>query len=319
MIFGVQMQQETLSYEEIRNYVLDLESWGFYSALTVDHLHPIFYPETVPIMENWVLISALAKETNKIRLGTLVNCNSYRYPSLLAKMAATFDVISNGRLEFMFGAGWNKQEYLGYGIPFPPARIRIEQMKEAVQIIKKMWTEPKVYFKGKYYEVDGAVNYPKPIQKPYPRIWIGGTGDLLVKSAAEVGEGVNFWGLTPEIYKKKLDLLKQSCVKAKRDYDGVEKSYSADLIIGRNQEEINRRLRKLEIRMNNRETNEGREKRTWKREDFEGHVMGTPSEIVERIEQYRKIGVDYVTVTPSDFRDLSDIRLFKDKVVSAYR
>ena len=129
--FGVQVPQEGLSFEEILGIVKHIERLGYYSAFVYDHFHPIWSPEDAPVLENWVLLSALARETKNIRLGALVNCNSYRNPSLLAKMAASFDVISGGRLEFMIGAGWYEAEYRGYGYEFPAFKTRAEQLKEA--------------------------------------------------------------------------------------------------------------------------------------------------------------------------------------------
>lgn len=132
--FGVQVPQENLTYQEIRSAFLRLEELGYHSAFVYDHFHPIWSPEKAPVLENWTLLSAIAVETSRIRVGTLVNCNSYRYPSLLAKMAASLDVMSGGRLEFMIGAGWYEEEYRGYGVPFPPPRVRVEQMREAIQL-----------------------------------------------------------------------------------------------------------------------------------------------------------------------------------------
>ncbi len=318
--FGIQVQQERLSFGEIRGYVKKLEKMGFYSALTIDHLHPVFYSGEEPILENWVLISALASETNKIRLGTLVNCNSFRYPSLLAKMAASLDVISGGRLEFMIGAGWYESEYKGYGIPFLAPKIRLEQMKEAVKIIKLMWTEHKTNFNGKYYNLEGALNYPKPLQKPHPRIWVGGVGDYLLKIVSEVGEGTNFWALTPKVTAEKLDLLKKKCEAIGRDYNSIAKSWSADLAIGSNKVEVEKRLKKIMVKLNNLEVNMGRKERIWSSEELEtSRLVGTPSDIINKLEEFIKLGIDYFIVTPPDYRDPSDVKLFKEKVVASFK
>ena len=116
-------------------------------------------------------------------------------------MAASLDVVSSGRLEFMIGSGWSEPEFKGYGIPFSSSRIRTEQMKEAIQVIKLMWTEHKTNFKGKYYSFEDAINYPKPLQKPYPRIWVGGEIKSILRAVAEIGEGTNFFG-TPEYFQR---------------------------------------------------------------------------------------------------------------------
>jgi F420-dependent oxidoreductase-like protein len=293
--FGVQVPQEGLTYEEIKRYFISLEKLGFYSAFVYDHFHPIWKPEDAMVFENWILLSALAKETEKIRIGTLVNCNSYRYPSVTAKMAASLDNVSNGRLEFMIGGGWYEGEYKAYGIPFPPAKVRIEQMKEAIQVIKIMWTEHKAHFKGKYYNLDGAISYPKPLQKPYPRIWVGGGGEkFTLRAIAEVGEGTNFFG-TPKIFEGKLALLQNYCEKVGRDYNTIEKSWTGDLIIGTKDHE----------------------------EMEDARLTGTPSQIISRIEEYLKLGVNYFIILASsrshpDLMAIDQMELFAKKVVGAF-
>jgi alkanesulfonate monooxygenase SsuD/methylene tetrahydromethanopterin reductase-like flavin-dependent oxidoreductase (luciferase family) len=317
--FGVQVQQSGLSYDEFKRYFVTCEKLGFYSAFTNDHLHPPFNSEDTPIIENWILLSAIARETNKIRIGTQVNCNSFRYPSLLAKMAASLDVISDGRLEFMVGAGWFKSEYKGYGIPFPTLKIRIEQLKEAIQVIKLMWTEHKAYFKGKYYSLEGALNYPKPLQKPYPRIWIGGAGERIVRATAEFGEGLNLMG-TPEDFEKKLGILKEFCEKSGRDYNSIEKSWTGDLVIGANEKEIERRLKKLKAKLTILDINKGEKKKTRSFEEIEGpSLVGTASQIIDKMEEYMKTGIDYFIIVPSSFRNYSDVKLFEEKVMRTFR
>ncbi|MEM2110381.1 MAG: LLM class flavin-dependent oxidoreductase [Candidatus Bathyarchaeia archaeon] len=313
--FGVQVPQEGLTYEIIKRYFNEFENLGFYSAFVYDHFHPIWNPEDAPVLEDWVLLSALARETDKIRIGTLVNCTSFRYPSLLAKMAASVDVISGGRLEFMIGAGWFKAEYEGYGIPFLPPKIRIEQMKEAIQIIKLMWTEHKPCFKGKYYSLGGALNYPKPMQKPYPRIWVGGGGEkLTLKAIAEVGEGTNFTG-TPQIFKRKLKILQSHCEKIGRDYNSIKKSWVGNLVIGLNEAEVNREIRKAKIETKKNEV---------KLEDIEDTTLvGTPPQMISKIEEYLKLGVDYFIILLGsryfDLRDIEAIKLFSTKVITAFK
>jgi len=126
-------------------------------------------------------------------------------------------MISNGRLEFGIGAGWKENEYLAYGFPFPKPAVRIAQLREAVTIIRKMWTEEKPSFKGKYYEIKEALCDPKPVQKPHPPIWIGGEGEkLTLRVVAELADGCNWYG-TPEEFAHKLNVLKKHCAKVGRN------------------------------------------------------------------------------------------------------
>jgi len=189
--FGVCIPQDGMTYERIRNVALKGEELGFDSVWLFDHLQSFPQPGRDPFIECWTTLSALAEATRHIRLGSLVLNAQYRNPALLAKMAATLDNISNGRLEFGIGAGgtiraeWSEKlgytaEYRAYGMDFPekPSN-RIYKLQETVQIIKKLWTEDKVTFEGKHYRVKNAFCYPKPVQKPYPPLWIGGAGEKL--------------------------------------------------------------------------------------------------------------------------------------------
>ncbi len=319
--FGVQVPQEGLEYSKILRYFTKLEEYGYQSAFVYDHLHPVYgsrNPMNPPVLENLVLLSALANGTDRIRIGTLVNCNSYRHPSLLAKMAASLDVISNGRLEFMIGAGApkNKNEYRGYGIPFPPAKVRIEQMKEAIQIIRMMWTEDEVNFSGKYYNLKGGYSYPKPIQKPYPRIWVGGVDKRVLRVTAEVGEGINFWG-SPKELEEKLSLLKKYCTEVGRDYDSIEKSWVGDMLIGSNKSEMQNEMKVIAALLNNRKL---------KGLDFEAlkksKLVGTPSDIIKKIEEFVSVGVGYfVVLLGSDLFSLKTtgmLKLFSEEVISSF-
>lgn len=207
--FGLRFSQAGKSFEEIKRLFLITEEIGYDSAWLMDHFYPtssigkgLSFKESM--LECFTTLAALARETNSIRLGPLVACNSYRYPSLLAKMVATIDVISNGRMEFGLGAGWFREEYLAYGIPFLKFSVRLEQMKEALQIVKKMWTEERVNFSGKYYRIIGAYSYPKPVQKPHPPIWIGGRSEEVLKAAAEYADYINIYLVTPREFKERV-------------------------------------------------------------------------------------------------------------------
>ena len=171
----------------------EVERMGFYSAFLYDHFHTYPTATTDSCFECYTGLAAIAMRTSKLRLGQLVTCTSYRNPALLAKMAAMLDVISKGRLEFGIGAGWYENEYTAYGYRFESPPVRIRQLREAVHIIKKMWTEEKATFHGKYFSVDAAINNPKPIQKPHPPIMIGGVGEkLMLKTVARLADRSDF-------------------------------------------------------------------------------------------------------------------------------
>ena len=179
-------------YEELLRTWVEAETCGFDSAWLVDHLIPDHYPDrpiSDPMLECWTTLAALARDTEKIRLGPLVSCNMFRPPQLLAKMAATLDCISEGRLNFAIGSGWLETEHEAYGYGFPTTRLRIERLDEAFDVIMRLWTDERANYKGKYYTLKEAVNYPKPLQIPRPPIYVGAEHQRMVKFAAALLTG----------------------------------------------------------------------------------------------------------------------------------
>ena len=160
-------------FARIRDVVLECERLGYHSVWLDDHL---MFGEQ-PILECWTTLSALSIVTTRIRLGSMVACNSFRNPALLAKIAASLDVISGGRLEFGIGAGIQETEHRAYGFSFPKSHVRIERLREAIEVINALWSEEKVSYKGKHYNLEKAICEPKPLQKPHPPITIGGSGE----------------------------------------------------------------------------------------------------------------------------------------------
>jgi F420-dependent oxidoreductase-like protein len=201
-----------------------LERAGFESAWVYDHFHTFPEPTQEPTYECWTLMAALAASTGTIRLGQMCTCNSYRPPAYMAKVASSVDAISGGRLEFAIGAGWYEHEYLAYGYEYPKPSVRIGQLGEAVQIIKKMWTEEEATFHGEYYSVEGAINQPKSLQDPHPPLWIAGSGEqLTLRVVAEHADYANFGG-TVENYRHKSEVLAGHCEKVGRDFEEIGRS-----------------------------------------------------------------------------------------------
>lgn len=181
-----------------RDYWREAERLGYDWASVGDHFmtNPVFgAPDTAPWLEAWTSLAALAEATSRIRLGVLVSSVGYRHPAVLAKMAATLDVISGERLEFGIGAGYLEAEYRMYGLPFPPASVRIAQLAEAVQVCKLLWTQEHANFAGSSFTLVDAVSSPKPLQQPHPPIWIGGGGEQ--KTLRVVAEHADGWNAFP--------------------------------------------------------------------------------------------------------------------------
>jgi F420-dependent oxidoreductase-like protein len=224
---GVQIEpQFGYTYEEVLDTGRACEDLGFTTLHISDHFMLNADAVDTDCLECWTLMSALATDLSKVRIGPLVTSNSYRNPSLLAKMAASLDVISGGRLEFGIGAGWKELEYNAYGYPFPSDRERVDRMGEALQVLRKMWTEDKANFAGEYYTVQDAVCAPKPVQEGGPPLWVGGRGNRILRLAARWADGVNVAAFpTAEEYRERMDSLRRFAEEEGRDFSQMGRSH----------------------------------------------------------------------------------------------
>ena len=263
-------------FEGIKQKAQWAEQQGFTWFSVMDHLiqiQGVGAPEE-PFMEGWTVLAALAAVTSKMRLATLVSSVAYRNPALLAKMAAGLDIISRGRLVFGIGAGWYVDEYRQYNWDFPekPA-VRIGQMEEAVRLVKKMWTETRATFHGKYFRVDNAILEPKPVQKPHPPIMIGGGGEqLTLRAVARVGDLCNIFG-DPATVKAKLQVLHSHCEKEGRDFAAIEKTNTTAFLIARDEAAARAKRAKYSLG-----------------EQFRGHAITVP-QVIDLVGQFHDVGV----------------------------
>jgi alkanesulfonate monooxygenase SsuD/methylene tetrahydromethanopterin reductase-like flavin-dependent oxidoreductase (luciferase family) len=290
-------------FNQLRNTVFECEKCGYDGVWLDDHL---MYRDW-SILECWTTLSALTASTSKIRLGTMVSCNSHRNPALLAKMAATVDVLSGGRLEFGIGAGSQQVEHIAYGLGFPKLGERTEQLSEALEIIKQLWTTEKANYTGKHYSVKDAVCLPKPLQKPYPPITVGGCSpQLLLKATAHFADRFD-WGYLPiEAYKLKLEVLEKDCRAGGRGFEKIEKSCwpGAQVIIAKNHKELEEKISKQKP--------VGASIEDYKKTA----LVGTPNECIEQIGVFEKLGVTYFMLFFSDLPSLESLKLFAQTVVS---
>jgi F420-dependent oxidoreductase-like protein len=234
---------------------------------------------SLPLLEGWTALTALARDTTRLRLGTSVLCNSYRHPSVLAKMAATLDVISEGRLDLGLGAGWFAREFEAYGIPFPTVRDRVSALDEALQVIRAVWTEPNPTYAGQFYTLNGAICDPPPVQRPHPPLWIGGEGDRVQRIAAKSAHGLNVRWWSPQQVTHRRSFLTQACEANGRDPDTLRLSVTVLLA----------------------PTHSG-EQETRIRAEFasipeSGLITGSPDRCVERIREYQACGIDHFLFT----------------------
>jgi F420-dependent oxidoreductase-like protein len=190
----------------------------FESAWTFDHFYPIFSDPNGPCMEGWITLTALAQATERIRVGVLVTGNVYRHPAVLANMAATLDIVSGGRLELGFGAGWNEQECAAYGIDLPPLKERFDRFDEACQVVLGLLRDETTDFHGTHYRLTAARCEPKPVQRPHPPLCIGGGGERrTLRAVARYAQHWNFPGGGVETLKQKRAVLEEHCAQIGRD------------------------------------------------------------------------------------------------------
>jgi F420-dependent oxidoreductase-like protein len=273
------------------------EELGFDSLWVYDHFHNVPVPAHEAVFECWTTMAAISQRTSRIRLGQMVGCNSYRNPSVLAKITSTVDVISGGRLEWGIGAGWYENEYKGYGFEFPAPKVRIGMLKECVEIVRSMWTETETSYDGKYYKLERAHCDPKPLQQPRPPILIGGGGEqLTLRVVARLADRSNFGG-TPEQFAHKCEVLKGHCKDVGRDYDEIEKTISGEMMIRETEEEL---------RAVGTKSLWGQPFDEWRASS----LVGTPDEVAEKVQQYIDLGCTGFYPWTSDYPSTESIELF---------
>ncbi len=250
--FGVKTSQSNVTYDQIRDIWLEAEEEPLFEhAWLWDHFIPLRGPANGAALEAWTLLAALAAQTKRLRLGVIVTSNRIRPPAVLAKMAATVDVISRGRLEFGIGAGGSEQsdpalsqivhrEYDAYGIDVVPTREAIGALAEALTIMKRMWTEDEPFdFEGRYYQLKGAICEPKPVQRPRLPIMIGAAGEKL--SLRVVAEHADIWNCPTrgdvEEFRRKSAVLDQRCAAIGRDLSEIRRS--VQVLVGAGQQAQN--------------------------------------------------------------------------------
>ena len=224
------------AYEALTRVAQAADESGYETLWAPDHLATI-PPSQEFLFEAWSVITALARDTSRVRLGQLVTGNSYRNPALQAKMASTVDVLSHGRLTFGIGSGWYEPDYVGYGYEFGTAGDRLRRLGEAVEIIRSLWTEDETTFEGRYYQLRGAVNQPKGVQTPHIPLMIAGGGEkVTLRLVAQYADACNVLE-SPEGLAYKYSVLEKHCEEVGRDYDSIRRTTSTACIIRDSDEE----------------------------------------------------------------------------------
>ena len=294
----------------------DIETLGFESLWVYDHFHTVPEPTQEVTYEAWTLMAALAATTDTVRLGQMCTCNTYRPPSYLAKVAASIDVISEGRVEMGIGAGWYEHEHTGYGYPFldPPGRLGM--LAEGVEIMKALWTEDVVTYDGKHYQLDGAICQPKPLQDPHIPFWVAGGGEkVTLRIAARHAQYTNFGGDDLDVFGRKSEILKGHCADVGTEFDSIVRSANFNIFCADSESAV-------------------ADKKAWFRNHLGQYVSeaavqrwsrmydttsGTPDQIVADLKRFEAAGLEYVIVNFADIAyDRGSIELFAKEVIPAF-
>jgi len=317
VIFGVFMPQgwkmelagidgAAAKWDKAVEIAVRAEDLGYDSIWVYDHFHNVPRPAHEAVFECWTTMAAISQRTSRVRLGQMVGCNSYRSPALLAKITSTVDVISGGRLDWGIGAGWYENEYRGYGYEFPKPKDRIGMLRESVEIVRSMWTQPETNYDGRYYQLVRANCDPKPLQSPHPPIWIGGGGEqLTLRVVAEHADCSNFGGL-PDQWAHKREILKGHCAAVGRDESTIRKTWSPEVFV---------RETEAEIEAHGAQNLWGQPFEQWR----ETNLVGTPEQVCQKVQRYVDLGCTGFIGWCSDYPRTESLELFATKVIPEFR
>jgi F420-dependent oxidoreductase-like protein len=305
--FGIQTGQQFASWDEIVRIWQRAETLGYDTAWTYDHFVAVMMDPFDPCLESWSCLAALAVHTTRIRIGALVTGNTYRHPAILAKIATTVDVISRGRLEFGIGTGWYEPEHQMFGIRFGSARERCERLDEALTVIRSLWRERYTTFTGKHYQVSAATFEPKPVQRPHPPIAVAGAGEKRLLPI--VARHADIWSSfgSPDVYRRKIEVLRGYCDGEKRDCDAIEKQVLVPAFIGDDLEPAAPMVQGYAMYQNISED----EARRWM-------LLGSSDDVRRQIDAFIAAGVGHFVVTLNPY-NMDVFECFASEVMPHYR
>ena len=306
--FGVQTGQQNIEWSQMLDVWRKVDSWGYDSVWNFDHFYPIFVDPEGPCFEGWTTLSALGQATKRVRVGHLVNGNTYRNPCVLAKMAATLDHITDGRLNFGIGAGWFELEHQAFGLDFKTIPGRLAALDEACQIIKGMFTQDKTTLHGKHYKVTDAMCLPKPKQKPYPPIMIGGTGEKVLLRI--VAKHADMWNASAgaERMRELIDIIKRHGDQVGRDSGQIEKTVMIPLCY-KAKPEREQMVQQLMASMRQVSPDVVRKQ----------IMIGDKQECLDTVERFTKVGVTHFIFMLFQPFFLEEVQAFAEEVIPAVK
>jgi F420-dependent oxidoreductase-like protein len=293
----------------------DAGAWD--SLWVYDHFHTVPMPTGEATHEAWSLMSAYAATTSRIKLGQMCTAMSYRNPVYLAKVAATADIISGGRIQMGIGGGWYEHEWRAYGYGFPSAGVRLGRLDEGVQIMRDAWRDGKVSFDGKHYQVDGAIVEPKPLQDGGIPMWIAGGGEkVTLRIAAKYAQYTNFTS-EPDGFVHKSQVLADHCRDAGTDYDAIVRSANFNAVIGESDADVKARVERLRARQAAK-ANEAAVDGMLAMVTSPDSASGTTEHVVEKLQRMSELGCEYaILYFPEAAYDRSGIEAFEREVIPA--
>ncbi len=293
------------TYSEIRDLTVKVERLGFESVHVTDHFFSLgdMEKKKIPFLESNTILAALATETERIKLGHIVMCNSFRNPAYLAKVILTLDHISNGRILLWLGAGWFKDEYEAYGYQFHSPKRRVDELEESLMIFKKIFTEEVTNFEGNFWKLENHLNFPKSVQKPYPQIVVGtNNGRRMIDIACRDADGINLAYVVPRDQKKfreSISIINEKLKRYNRDLTKFEFSIYTHITIVESQETLER-IRK---------------ERNLLKSNMKYQFMGNVETIKEKINEVEELGVKKMVIIVESPESEDPLKLFKNEVM----
>jgi F420-dependent oxidoreductase-like protein len=287
----------------------------FESIWVYDHFHTVPQPTAEATHEAWSLMAAFAAVTDRVRLGQMCTCMGYRNPAYLAKVAATIDVVSGGRVEMGIGGGWYEHEWRAYGYGFPGAGDRLGMLDEGVQIMRQLWSTGTATLDGKHYQVDGAISRPLPLQEGGIPLWIAGGGERkTLRIAAKYAQYTNFdW--EPETFTRKSQILADHCKDVGTDFDAIVRSANFNVTIGETEKDVADKLAWVRAHY---EPLVGDDQVERYMGLYRNGLTGTPEQIIEKLTELQALGLTYAIGYFVDAAyDPASIALFAEKVIPA--
>ena len=302
----------------IREIALAAESGPWESVWLYDHFHTVPVPTSEATHETWSLVSALAAVTSRIRIGQMCTCIGFRNPAYLAKVAATADHISGGRIEMGIGAGWYEHEWRAYGYGFPLTKERLGMLREGVEILAQAWRDGSATLDGEHFRVDGAICRPLPLQEGGIPIWIAGGGERrTLRIAAQYGSAANFMAFDIDTFRRKRTVLAEHCAAIGRDPEQIRRSANFSVIVGESAADVVARIRRVEQRLARFVGDAAAAAQVAEYRDGTA-LAGTPEDIGERLAAWRDAGLQIMLAYfPEAAYDRSGIELFEQRVIPA--